>query len=87
MAFVPPAIPRVLPVHPTSPASHSTPPTSPGDTSFKVFRRFIAKSAQGLDASLVVSLGCYKEWLATRHGDVNEPQKSFQRSLTAHVTK
>jgi hypothetical protein len=58
-----------------------------GDTSIEVFRKHLIDTAQGIDASQVVSLACYHEWLTTRHGEINNPQQSFQRALTAHLTR
>jgi hypothetical protein len=58
-----------------------------GDTSIKVFRKHLIRTPQGIDASQIVSLACYSEWLMTRHGEVADPPKSFQRALTAHLTK
>ena len=56
-----------------------------------VFRRFLDVIKVGdeiinVDASRVVSKECYKQWLKTRIGVKNEPERTFQRALTAHLT-
>ena len=61
------------------------------ESSIHVIRRFIVstKSADGrvcIDASQVLSKKCYQQWLETRIGVTNEPERTFQRSLTAHLT-
>jgi hypothetical protein len=58
-----------------------------GDTSIKVFRKYLVSTSQGIDASQVLSQACYQEWLETRHGNIVNPPKSFQRALTAHLTR
>ena len=38
------------------------------------------------DARQVNSAACYQDWVATRGSLPADPEKTFQRSLTAHVT-
>jgi len=61
------------------------------ESSIAVFRRFLVVTKVGdamlnVDASRVVSKECYQHWLKTRIGGTNEPERTFQRSLTAHLT-
>jgi len=61
------------------------------ESSIHVFRRFITTTkllsgAEQLDASKVVRRECYQYWLTTRAGVAREPEKNFQRTLTAHLT-
>jgi len=61
------------------------------EPSIRIFRHFIVanKRSDGtvqLDASSIVSSACYQLWLDTRIGVPNYPQRTFQRSLTAHLT-
>jgi len=60
-------------------------------SSIIIFRAFIDWIKVGnlvvsVDASRVVSRECYLHWLQTRVGTINEPERTFQRSLTAHLT-
>jgi len=61
------------------------------ETSIRVFRRFITshKASDGtvvLDASKIISKECYQTWLEKRLVVTSEPERTFQRSLTAHLT-
>ena len=61
------------------------------ESSIVIFRRFlfvtkVRDEIIHVDASRVVSKECYHHWLGTRIGVTNEPEKTFQRSLTAHLT-
>ena len=63
----------------------------PQETSLNVFRRFIicyfsSDGTKHLDARQVLSKECYQYWLNTRVGATNDPERTFQRSLTAHLT-
>jgi len=60
-------------------------------SSIAVFRAFfevdkVDGAVVSVDASRVVSKECYEYWLETRVGVTNEPERAFQRSLTAHLT-
>ena len=59
--------------------------------SMRVFREFIKRThnrdgSDSIDASGVVSRECYDLWVATRKQLPPNPEKAFQRSLSAHVT-
>ena len=59
--------------------------------SIAVFRRFLVLTKIedviiNVDALRVVSKDCYQQWLKTRIGVTNQPEKTFQRALTAHLT-
>ena len=64
------------------------------EASIKVFRRYIrtvrSPSETGpvlaLDASGIISKDCFREWKESRSVVPAEPEKTFQRILTAHVT-
>ena len=61
------------------------------ESSIQIFRRFITIDTLSsgtvlLDASRVVSKDCYQKWLNTRLSTTNGPERTFQRSLTAHLT-
>ena len=61
------------------------------ESSIAVFRRFLVvtkvhDAIVNVDASRVVSKECYEHWLKTRIGVTNQPEKTFQRALTAHLT-
>lgn len=60
-------------------------------TSMRVFREFIKRSrnrdgVETIDASAVISRECYDLWVNTRKQLPPNPEKAFQRSLSAHVT-
>jgi hypothetical protein len=65
------------------------------NTSLYVFRKFIVhlqtrNPVYGdtcLDASRITSKACYETWLKGRHGSLKNAPKTFQRTLTAHLTK
>jgi len=62
------------------------------EPSIAVFRRFLVVTKVNdvivhVDASRVVSKECYEFWLQTRIGVTNEPERTFQRALTAHLTR
>jgi len=61
------------------------------EPSITVFRRFLVVTKVrdeivNVDASRVVSKECYDQWLKTRIGVKNDPERTFQRALTAHLT-
>jgi len=61
------------------------------EPSIRVFRRFIVKAISNdgtvhIDAHQVVSKNCYEHWLGTRIGTTKDPERTFQRTLTAHLT-
>ena len=57
------------------------------EPSLAVFRRFIRRDAAGaLQAEAVLSRDCFESWLRSRNSPPAEAEKTFQRSLTAHVT-
>jgi len=58
--------------------------------SLPIFRKFLVPVPNGpmqettkFDASPIVTKACYDEWLKLRGGNVHEPEKTFQRTLTA----
>ena len=61
-------------------------------TSIRVFRMFFKRVINQqtgrveLDASDILSPVCYNTWLSKRRTRPQNPEKSFQRSLSAHVT-
>ena len=59
-------------------------------TSLKVFRSFILPKAGGQEGELcaeaIVSRECFELWLKTRKGDVSNPEKAFQKALSAHIS-
>lgn len=60
-------------------------------TSMRVFREFIKRSrnkdgSDMIDATGVISRECYDLWVKTRKQLPPNPEKAFQRSLSAHVT-
>jgi len=60
-------------------------------SSMKVFREFIKRTQTSdgneiIDANGVVSRECYDLWMNTRKILPPNPEKAFQRSLSAHVT-
>jgi hypothetical protein len=72
-------------------ASVSSTPSSSGETSIKIFSRYIHEvtDAEGkvhLDASAVTSRQCFEDWKENRKS-AGDYEKGFQRSLTAHLTK
>jgi len=64
----------------------------PVDTSIRVFRRYIRTyvnrdlSVPVVDATGSISKDCFMEWLGCRHIVPSEPEKTFQRALSAHLT-
>ena len=57
----------------------------------RVFREFIKRTPHGdgmetVDAQDVISRECYDLWISTRKTLPPNPEKAFQRSLSAHVT-
>jgi len=64
------------------------------EASIKVFRRYIRTASSpsetgsvlALDASGIISKDCFREWKESRSVVPAEPEKTFQRILTAHVT-
>ena len=61
------------------------------EPSIAIFRSFLVVTKVhdeiiGVDASRVVSKECYELWLKTRIGVINDPERTFQRTLTAHLT-
>jgi len=60
-------------------------------TSMRVFREFIRRvirvdGTDTLDANDSISRQCYDMWVSTRKTLPPNPEKAFQRSLSAHVT-
>jgi hypothetical protein len=60
-------------------------------TSMRVFREFIKRiphkdGSESVDATDVISRECYDLWISTRKTLPPNPEKAFQRSLSAHVT-
>lgn len=56
--------------------------------SINIFRKFIktCPTTGELDATEVVSLNCYLDWLSSRRSTPCKPEKAFQRSLIGHLT-
>ena len=61
-------------------------------TSIRVFRLFLKRvvnpttGEMEIDANDVISPQCYDMWLSKRRQRPQNPEKSFQRSLSAHIT-
>lgn len=57
------------------------------EPSINVFREFIIRRGDGtLDASRILSPECFHNWQHTRKKLPANPAKSFQRTLSAHIT-
>ena len=55
-------------------------------TSIRVFRRFLTRTPKGeIIADQVISKSCYECWLSTRKQSTPNPEKAFQRALSAHL--
>jgi len=57
--------------------------------SYEIFERYglLGREVDGkIDASQILSKGCFTEWRATRKGYVQNPHESFRRALMSHVT-
>ena len=56
-------------------------------TSLEIFREYILLLPDGtLDASPIISRDCYMAWLGTRRQVTKDPEKTFQRTLSSHLT-
>jgi len=57
-------------------------------TSFDVFEMFIKHDTERgtCDASGILTRPCYEAWLKTRRGTPSNPEDSYRRTITAHVT-
>ena len=55
------------------------------DTSLEIFRKFIFRDHDRLNASAVLSVDCYHAWLNARKTTPGRPDEAFRRVLTAHV--
>ena len=56
-------------------------------TSLEVFRAFLLILPDGsLDASRIISRECYNSWLSTRRKQTTDPERTFQRTLSSHLT-
>lgn len=67
--------------------SSTSPAPDAFQTSLEVFLRFVKeREDNSIDASGVLSPGCFDEWVRTRKSMLKAPQESFRRTLTAHVT-
>jgi len=62
-------------------------PDRPAMTSIRLFREFLTRHEDGsVNATRINSTECYQAWIASRKATATEPEKSFQRTLSSHLT-